>query len=203
MAYFSRRNEYIVEYSGHEEVSNALRERLIGVMNRYIDRNVSLGAGPAWFIEPSDFEHATKQEISEGYPFLVIKDGEFHKVFTVVEIFLDLLNDIIAKNREDAIVEIKKAFKLSGSVYGINGSNRIELLISNDSAEKIQSIKNIISPFPEFCDRFFQAVGNLVGRKSKPEDIVKDIFVSAEGYLKAISVLLKSGSIYKNLDLQR
>jgi CRISPR/Cas system CSM-associated protein Csm4 (group 5 of RAMP superfamily) len=66
-------------------------------------------------------------------------------------------------------------------------------------AEKVDSIKEILAPYPEFSHRFFQAVGNLIGRKVKPEDVVKDIFVASEGYLKFITGASRFGDAVKEL----
>lgn len=186
MSYFSRRNEYVTEYSGHEEISIALRNRLSSIMKKYVGENVASGGDP-WFIELEHFFHKVQQEFPGKNPFDIIKNGKFHEGFTVVEIFLDLAREIYHTRRREAPREIFQAFLLSGSVYTLNEANRINLKIDKDSAEKIDSMKLVLAPYPEFSQRFFQAVGNLVGRKAKPEDVVKDIFVAAEGYLKAIT----------------
>lgn len=91
------------------------------------------------------------------------------------------------------------AFNLSGSVYKISPKGEVVLQIDKDLAEKVASIKTILDPYSEFSDRFYQAVGNLVGRRVKPEDIVKDIFVSAEGYLKSITGTSRFGESVKDL----
>lgn len=200
MAYFSRRNEYVVEYSGHEEASKGLRDRLFSVLNKYIERNqISYSDNDPWSVEPDDIIHKTQQEFPEKDPFSIIKNGEFHEVFTVVEIFLNLISDIHYTRKNEAIVEIAKSFYLSGSVYAIDESKQIILKIEKDVVEKIDSIKSILAPYPEFSDRFYQAVGNLVGRRAKPEDVVKDIFVASEGYLKAVTNTSRFGDAIKEL----
>lgn len=199
MAYFSRRNEYLVEYSGHEEVSKALRDRLLEIFKKYIEQNVSLGSDDPWSVEPTDFIHKTQQEFPNKNPFILTTEGKFHEVFTIVEIFLDLTSDIYYTRKSEAVVEIVKAFHLSGSVYTIGTQKQIILQIEKDIAEKVDSVKSILAPYPEFSARFFQAVGNLVGRRSKPEDIVKDIFVASEGYLKAITCTSRFGDAVKDL----
>lgn len=202
MAYFSRRNEYVVEYSGHEETSQALRARLKSILTQYIDRNVGLGNDDPWSIEPEEFNYKTYEEFPGENPFNIIETAEFHKVFTVVEIFLNLSKSLYYTRRPQIISDVYKAFKLSGSVYEINKEGEVILAINKDSVEKIDSIKPILAPYPEFSARFFQAVGNLVGRKAKPEDVVKDIFVSSEGYLKAISGGSRFGDSIKELEKQ-
>ncbi|MFA6227086.1 MAG: hypothetical protein WC631_01210 [Candidatus Paceibacterota bacterium] len=202
MAYFSRRNEYVVEYSGHEDVSKSLRDRLLVIVEKFVGGNVSLGNDNQWSIEPDDFTYKTHQEFPNKNPLDIIQTGKFHEVFTVVEIFLDLSKELYYTRRPQVIVETYKAFNLSGSVYEINKEGRVVLIVDKDSAEKIDSTKSILAPYPEFCDRFFQAVGNLMGRKSKPEDIVKDIFVAAEGYMKANSGASRFGDAIKEFEKQ-
>lgn len=200
MTYFSRRNEYVTEYSGHEEVSPALRERILLLITKYVDRNpVSHGDHAPFSVEPDDFTHEIQKEFPNKNPFSIIKEGQFHEVFTVVEIFLDLTNEIYYTRKNEAKNEMFKAFQLSGSVYSTTQSNRIELNIDSDIIEKIDSVKEILASYPEFSHRFFQAVGNLVGRKAKPEDIVKDIFVASEGYLKAKTETSRFGDAIKEL----
>ena len=125
--------------------------------------------------------------------------GKFHEVFTVVEIFLELVSSIYYTRKNEAIVEIISAFHLSGSVYTIDEHMHIILQINSDLVEKVDSIKVILAPYPEFNDRFYQAVGNLVGRRAKPEDVVKDIFVASEGYLKAVTSTSRFGDAVKEL----
>ena len=200
MAYFSRRNEYTTEYSGHEEVSQALRDRLLLVISKYVDNNsMSYGDHAPYSVEPDDLIHETQKEFPNKNPFEIIKDGPFHEVFTVVEIFLDLTNEIYYTRKNESQIEISKAFQLSGSVYRSTQSNRIELKIDSDIAEKIDSVKEVLASYPEFLHRFFQAVGNLVGKKAKPEDVVKDIFVASEGYLKDITKTSRFGDAIKEL----
>ena len=95
-----------------------------------------------------------------------------------------------------------QAFQLSGSVYTIK-SNKIILKVDKDVVMKIDSVKEILESYPEFSHRFFQAVDNLVGRKAKPEDIVKDIYVVAEGYLKAKTKKSRFGEAIKDLSKKK
>lgn len=199
MTYFSRRNEYVVEYSGHEEVSKALRARLIIIFRKFVEQNDSFGGGEVWSVEPGDLYYKVQQEFIGKDPFVILEQGEFHEVFTVVEIFLDLASNIYDVRKRESIVEIVKAFHLSGSVYSINEKKHIALHINGDAVEKIDLLKTVLAPYPEFHDRFYQAVGNLVGRRSKPEDVVKDVFVAVEGYLKAITGTSRFGEAIKYL----
>lgn len=205
MSYFSRRNNHVVEFSGYEEVSNALRARLLDVLRKHVDYNgPNYGMNEPWHVEPDEFGLETRKEFPGKDPFELVEIGKFHEVFTVVEIFLDLAREIYYTPREQAPREIQQALNLSGSVYGLN-DRRIELKVEEDLAKKIEATKNVLANSSSAHDKFFEAIGNLFGRKAKPEDIVKDIFVAFEGYLKertgskdyggAIDNLAKSGVI--------
>lgn len=207
MSYFSRRNECVVEYSGHEDVATALRSRLLLIFEKYIGHNpVNYGSDDPFNIEKNDFIHKVAMEFPDRNWVSIIDAGAFHEVFTLVEILLEMADGIYWNRRRQVPEEITAAFKLSGSVYELSGK-QIELSIDQDVAEKIESIQAILIPYSEFHERFFNAVGNLFRRKAKPEDVVKDIFVASEGYLKqitgentftnAINKLFKDGMIGK------
>lgn len=188
MAYFSKRNNLMVEFSGHEEVSGALRSRLTAVLNKYVGHNgVSFGNDAPWNVEGKNFAHIVKREILSDDPFEIIQNGEFHQVFTVVEIFLDMIRKIYYTRRNSALVEIVQCFELSGSVYTFNRDWEIELKIDENLARKIEDAKTILSPYEAAYKTFFDAVGDLVGRKTQPKDVLKNLFVASESYLKSIT----------------
>jgi hypothetical protein len=183
MTYFSRRNEYVTEYSGHEEASEALRTRLLFILGKYIRPRSTYSDRIPSSVTPNDLQYEVGKEFPGKSVDALLKLGQFHEVFTVIEIFLVLCEKIQSHRRIQAEEEIIEALQLSGSVYRLNGG-RIELGIDQEMSEKIDSVKPILSSYPEFSHRFYQAVGNLLGRKAKAEDVVKDVFVAAEGYLK-------------------
>lgn len=201
MKYFSERNGYVNEYSGHEEVSENLRSRLDDIIKKYVGSNASLtfGNDDPWDVDISDFKYQVRQKFPNKDPFNIIKEGRHHEVFTVVEIFLCLTREIYFTRKKEAPEEIRKAFLLSGSVYQVSEEYQIELKIDKDAAEKINSMQIILAPYQDYKQRFLEAVGNLVARKSKPENVVKDVFVAAEGYLKEVTNTSSFGDAVKFL----
>jgi len=67
-----------------------------------------------------------------------------------------MLKDVDFNRRTEAFIEVMEAFKLSGSVYEINGGN-IELVVTEDLAKKIESAKAVLSENPSAYEKFFQA----------------------------------------------
>lgn len=199
MNYFARRNQLTTEFSGHEEVSSALRKRLQAVLLEYVGKNpISYGSDDPWFIEARKFSYEVGKEFPSEDPFELVGQGKFYQVFTVVEIFLDMVTGIYYDRRNRAPLEMLQVFRLSGSVYTIV-NQRVELIIEKDLAEKLEEAKEILSPYDKWYRSFFEAVGNLVGRKAKSQDIVKDIFISAEGYLKELTGKSKYGDAVSKL----
>lgn len=185
MTYFSRRNQHVIEFSGYEEASAALRKRLFAILNKYVGRNVASYDpynGP-WYVSIETFNHEVKKEFPSEDPFDLILKGQFHQVFTIVEIFLDLVEGIYYGRKREAPLEVLQAFVLSGSVYKVN-NKRIELVVDEGLAKKIEQTKEALLSNQSAYEKFFEAIGNFVGRKAKPEDIVKDVFVAFEDYLK-------------------
>ena len=200
MSYFSHRNKYTVEYSGHEEVSANLRNRINTIISKYVEQSTAIDdPHDNYFIDKEDFVQVSTQEFPGRDPFQIIIRGDFHEVFTIVEIFLDMLKSITGVNQQNAIVELVKAFRLSGSVYAVSSSMTIELNIDKDAAEKLEQTKQVLKSTPSAYKRFFEAVGNLLGRNSKPEDIVKNIYIATENYFKVITSTSKFGGAIKSL----
>lgn len=205
MKYFNRRNNYQVEYSGYEEVSENLRERLNAVVNEYCSftKPISYGVSAPKSIGSSRFNYAVQKEFPRENPISIIKIGDFYKVFTVIEILWDLLDGIQFERKWKAHYEITQSFMLSGSVYGIDSKEgRVVLIPEQDFAEKIKQTVEVLDPYDHAKRIFSEAVGNLFGRKAKPKDVVRDIYVAAEEYLKKITEESQYSSAIKKIHRQ-
>jgi len=189
MTFFSKRNNYKVEYSGYEQVSSELRSRLISIFEKYVKFSAGgYGDHLPSFINPTNFSHEVKQEFPERDYIEILQLGFFHEVFSVVEIFLNETSRIHRTQKEKAIIEICKAFYLSGSVYEVNPSElNVKLVSSDELAEEIKQTEKVLQPYADAYKMFFEAVGNLFNRKGKAGDVVRDIYISAENYLKEIT----------------
>ena len=112
-----------------------------------------------------------------------------------------------ASYRHDILPDIQRAFELSGSVYYIDEDSRTNLKIDENLAKNLKEIEEILSKTKTSYELFFETVGKLVSRKDEPKNIVKDIFIAFENYLKektsksnfgeSISYLEKQGIMNK------
>jgi len=197
MSYFSRRNKHIVEFSGYEEASSSLRKRIEAIIRGYVGYNNSYSIDK-WYVEKSDFIYEIRKEFPDGDPFEILVNGEFHKVFTILEIFLDLTGTLHYTSANQIARDVSQAFDLSGSVYSIK-KNQVVLRIEERSAKKVEEVKEVLISNKNAYERFFEAVGNFYGRRTKPEDVVKNIYIAAEDYLKQITSSSKFGDAVKEL----
>lgn len=203
MSYFSRRNNYATEYSGFEEASNALRERIVSVISKYIDTSANyFGDGYSkYWVDWEDFQHEVHKYILHGSPLEIVKTAPFHEVFTVIEIFWDLANELDGGRREEVFAALCQTFMLSGSVYQINPrEGRVELVPNEELAKQIKEAETVLQPYADAYKKFFEAVGNLFGRKAKAGDVVRDVYVAAEAYLKAITGEAQYSTAVKKLE---
>jgi hypothetical protein len=199
--YFHRRNLPQTEYSGHEQISDSLRFRLAAIWKEYVAR----GNSYKHRLDSYAIEHQVSLQLPGWDGPKVLKNGEYFHVFTLVEILVSLAGNGLTPNRQVTFRrDLLEAFRLSGSVYQLKNS-RVELELSKDTAEKLSEAQAILSPYQKSYQTFFNAVGDLVGRRKPTKDIIKDLFVGAEGYLKeltgendfgdAIRALAKRGAV--------
>lgn len=185
MKYFRERHNLRAEYSGFQEASEALRDRLSTVVSRYVGsyRGVYLGGIT---ISLEELEHELNLYLNRGDIRSIIAEGSYDYIFEAIEIFLAICFKR-SRSCSEIISDIKKAFDLSGSVYYINNSGEVCLRTEEKLAKDLEKTKEILSETPSAYRIFFDAVGNLFGRKRKPADIIKDIFVAFEDYLKHLT----------------
>lgn len=183
MTYFNRRNNLVKEYSGYEEVSPNLKDRLFKVITTYSGKNFGLGRS-SHFVHINTFEHELKMEMNNSSWLDIYENGTYGDIFTATEIFLVLARKQAWERWQDIYKDVERAFDLSGSVYFMNDDGEINLRTTEDLAKELRITEKILSKNKSAYSKFFEAVGNLMGRKDTQENIVKDIFVAFEDYLK-------------------
>ena len=85
---------------------------------------------------------------------------------------------------QEVLQEIQQAFDSSGSVYFVNNQGEVCLRLDKKMSEGLNETEKILEDNQEAYKTFFGAVSNLMKRGDTPEDIVKDLFVAFENYLK-------------------
>ena len=182
MDYFHRRNRPETEFSGHEEASEYLRFRIALIWKEFV---LDISGSGHW-IPLDDFNYALSHQFPGRKPVDILERRDFAEVFTLVEVLLECSNRLSRNRATRLLRDIREAFRLSGSVYEIKNS-RVELAVTEQLAEKLAEVEAILTPHERVYKTFYTAVGDLLGRRRKADDIVKDLFVATEGYLKVVT----------------
>jgi len=192
MEFFKERNKIRAEYSGYGEVSESLGNRLIAIFDHH----------GAW--AGHDLDHELTLHLGEEDASKIVAFGSYDDVFEAIEILLYLTHKQSPSYFGNKLFpDVARAFALSGSVYFVNDGGEICLRTDEETVKNLEEVKEVLSEDQKAYQTFFDAVGNLFGRKAKPEDIIKNIFVAFEDYLKdktggkefgkAVDILHKSG----------
>lgn len=180
MEFFKDRNKLRAEYSGYQEISDLLRKRLWLVCDHYIHESDSYDS-----VSPHVLRHEFNLYFGEGGAEFVIKTQPYDDVFQALEIFLSIAKDQASEIYSTEILpRVQKVFDLSGSVYFVNDNGEVGLRVDEETARNVEEVKQVLSEDQRAYQTFFDSVGNLFGRKAEPKDIIKDIFVAFEDYLK-------------------
>ena len=197
--YFHRRNRPSAEYSGHEEVSPGLRTRLVGIYKEYVSGFAATGHE----LDLGAVKHAVVQQLLQANVDHLLATADHDHVFTVMEVLHDLSIELDPGRRKSFRFGVREAFRLSGSVYTLDDHGRVNRVPSETLAKKLAEVEPVLSPYPKSFIAFYNAVGDLMGRRRKADDIVKDLFVGAEGYLKSITGANDYGAAIKELHKRR
>lgn len=184
--YYNQRHKLKVEYSGYEELSDALRSRIATLMHSYISTTSYLGVGQeGLWVSSKALSHELFQYLKEKDILAVMWWDNYGDVFTAIEIFLSIAKQTAnLKYSRFILPDVQRAFILSGSVYKVNDNGTIELKIEKELAKNIEDLKPILTPFQESYALIFNAIGGLVNNKITPEKAINDIWIAFENYLK-------------------
>jgi len=186
MTYFRSRNKLKNDYSGYQEASSGLRSRLIAVCTRYSanEHNIGLGQEDLW-VWSIKLGHELKMNLNKSDIHNIIALDSYDFVFEAIEIYLHIAKETALRRYSQYILpDIQRAFELSGSVYFVSDEGIVCLSTDEKSAKNIKDAVVVLKENKSAQELFKEAVGDLFGRKRKPEDIVSDIFIAFEDYLK-------------------
>lgn len=176
------------EFSGPGEASPELRKRLRTVADRYVAfGEIGIGQEGLW-VQGEEVKHHLDMQFGRGVnPGEVLVKGEWNEVLDTVEIYLAVARET-AYNRYDEIhAQLDTAFGLSGSVYYVGGDGRVALRMESDGAAVVQQASKVLTPSVKAKGVFDGAVSGLLSRRAKSEDVVKDVYVAFEEYLRHIT----------------
>jgi hypothetical protein len=184
MSYFRERNKTRNEYSGYQEVSDGLRSRLSAIRERYTaERHIGVGQRGLW-IPAGTLNHEIRLHLDKENMRAAL-NGEYDEVFEAVEIFLSVAKTAANRKFPEILADVINAFNIAGSVYQVTpGTNQVELRVEDKLAADIKAASDALSETRHAKDEFLDAVGGLMSREKSPEEIVNDIFVAFEDYLK-------------------
>lgn len=189
MKYFRERHNLRTDYSGYQAISDSLSKRLNAVCKKYIAHH-GIGAGQGGYWIPNNalghelFQYLENDDIEQ-----IIHCGTpYDCVFEGVEIFLSVARECASRIYYEKILpDVQRAFELSGSVYYVDRDGLITLRMDEKLAKDLKETQEVLSVYEIAHKTLFDAVGNLMGRKDKAKNIVKDIFVALESYLKEVA----------------
>lgn len=187
MAYFRERNNIKSEYSGYQQASKALRDRLYSVIDQRSGYNIGVG-NESFYLQLELLDHETL--IRLGMKCLdVIRSGAYEEVFEAAEIFLSLVRrELYQQAFDETKADMATAFQTAGSVYEVNRSGQIVLKLSEETAKNIETTdEQLAVRSADALDFFRRAYRDLLTRARNPNDIVKDFAVALEDYLIALT----------------
>ncbi|MEA2112519.1 MAG: hypothetical protein U9P50_00910 [Patescibacteria group bacterium] len=186
MPNFRERNNIQIEYSGNQDASEGLRDRLITIISNNSGSHIGIG-NESYYLHTSILNHKTKVLLNKDC-IVAISAGSYDEVFEALEIFLNLVKEkLYIQTYREIWNDVYTAFNVSGSVYTIDGDNQVVLKIDEGIAESIEDVQGIFSEHSgDALDFFRRALNGLLTREKTPNDIIKDFAISIENYIKVI-----------------
>ncbi len=163
-----------------------MRNRLYAACNRYManEHHIGIGQEHSW-VWSIRLEHELQMNINKSDISSIISRDSYGFVFEAIEIYLVVAEETASDRYYQYILpDMQRAFVLSGSVYYVSDKAQICLSTDEKSAKDIQEAVTALKGNESAQGLFMEAVGDLFGRKRKAEDIVSDIFIAFEDYLK-------------------
>lgn len=187
MSSFSRRSGIRSEFSGPDEASPALRNRLKQVADRYTSRGeVGIGQEGMW-VSGEDVDHRLSMELARTTELdTVILRGDYHEVLSAIEFFIEEAAHAFER-RSEIFEQVQRAFALSGSVYGLDWEGHVILRMEPDAAALVQEASKTLTPLAQAKGVFDAAVSGLLSRREEPKNVIRDVNLAFEDYLKSVT----------------
>lgn len=192
MQTFSKRNNLKKEYSGYGEASKNLRNRLLLLYGLpYSGNEYDFGIGNTDWIHEVAFNKDLQMHFGQKILIEDFRDETkttYNDVFDFIELYYKrALLDLDRSKRERLYTNICTAFINSGSVYEFNKDGEVVLKINDATAEKITIVNTILEPFNNAQNVYKDCIDGLITRSKAPKDIVGDIYIVFEEYIKKVT----------------
>ena len=187
MAFFRERNRIQTEYSGYQNASEGLRNRLATIVGDRAGNFIGVGNEKHYLYLPT-LNHETKLRINKDC-IAAILQGTYDEVFEALEIFLACAKgSLYGQTYIRILSEVCVAFRSAGSVYSADENGHVVLQVSEETAANIKNTEQQLGVrSPEALDFFKRALRDLLTRERTPNDIVKDFAIAMEDYLVTLA----------------
>lgn len=192
MKKFSKRNNLRKEYSGYEEASLNLRNRLLQLYGLpYSGNEYNFGIGNTNWVHEVAFSKDLQMHFGLRITIEDFRNEEktsYDMLFDFIELYYQrALRDLDSVKRRRLSNDIKQAFLNSGSVYEFSEDGRVIIKIYEDVAQKATKADKILSKLKKAQAIYRDSVDGLITRTKLPKDVIGDIYIALEEYLKDIS----------------
>jgi len=189
MQTFSKRNKLKSEYSGYGEASKNLRNRLLLLYGHpYSGDEFYFGVGNDNWIHERAFSKDLQMHFGRKIPIEAFRDEKqttYDEIFDFIELYYArAVSDLDSQKRLKLLVNIKIAFDNSGSVYEIDKEGQVILRLDEKMADSITKIDKVLESFENAQKVFRDCVDGLITRTKPPKNVVGDMSVVFEEYLK-------------------
>ena len=189
---FSKRNNIRREYSGFGEASIGLRNRLLLLYGMpYSGNEYHFGIGNDNWIHEVAFDKDLQMYFGKKMRIEDFRDPEktnYNDLFDFIEIYYRRAeSDIDSIKRRKLFSSISSAFINSGSVYEFGEEGTVLLKIDDISAKNITATNIILEPFEKAVNLYRDCIDGLITRSKQPKNVVGDMYVVFEEYLKNIT----------------
>lgn len=189
---FSKRNNIRKEYSGYGVASKGLRNRILQLYGHpYSGQEFRFGPGNTNWIHEGALSKDLQMHFGRIIPIENFRDDSlttYDEVFDFIELYYARgIQDLDGHKRLLLYLDIVLAFNNSASVYKFSKEGQVTLRIDEEKAKTTTEVDSILEPYDEAQNLYRETIDGLLKRSKDPKDVVGDIYVVFEDYLKRIS----------------
>lgn len=187
---FARRQKIRTEHSGIGEATPRLRHRVLSLINDFSGDETRFGVMNTDWIHLRALSRDITQLFGRNIDLAAFADSsqfDYADFFTLVELATRRARKDLSGRKQAFLTDLTQAFELSGSAYLINLDGLVELRVDEETATAISQTVGVLEPLPEAQVMFKQLAGGIIQRVSPPRDVVRDMSLVIEKYLKSVT----------------